>query len=114
MCSEPLPVPMHLGFNNSHFVPHINLWKPCSSPKVPDGPQTYPLNVIRLQKEGTQIRVSEWGQSFTLTKNVGQGFFLCSTLPTQWTVQQSLYMKMSPHGVMSSKKARNSPEFEFC
>ena len=28
--------------------------------------------------------MSEWSQSFTLTKNVGQGFFLCSTPPTQW------------------------------
>ena len=30
--------------------------------------------------------MSEWSQSFTLTKNVGWGFILCSTPPTQWTV----------------------------
>jgi hypothetical protein len=62
------------------FVPHINLWEPCCFTKVPDGPQTYTVNVLCLQEEGVQIRMSEWSQSFTLTKNVGRGFILCSTL----------------------------------
>jgi len=32
------------------------------------------FDVLWLQK-GAQIRMSEWSQSFTLTKNVGWGFF---------------------------------------
>jgi len=70
------------------FVPHIDLWEPCCFTEVPDGPQTYTLNVLWIQKEGAQIRMSEWSQSFTLTKNVGRVFILCSTPPTQWTVWQ--------------------------
>jgi len=41
------------------FVPHINSWKPCYFAKVPDVPQTYTLDVLWLQEEGTQIRMSE-------------------------------------------------------
>ena len=41
------------------FVPHINLREHCYFAKVPDGPQTYTLNVLRIQKEGAQIRMSE-------------------------------------------------------
>jgi len=33
------------------------------------------------------------------SKNVGRGFNLCSTPPTQWTVWQPQQMKMSPQGV---------------
>jgi len=68
-------------------VPHINSWESCYFAQVPDDPQTYTLNVLWLQEEGAQIHVSIWSQSFTFTKNVGQGFFLCFT-PTQWTVWQ--------------------------
>ena len=32
--------------------------------------------------------MSEWSQSFTLTKNVARGFILCSTPPTQRTTWQ--------------------------
>jgi hypothetical protein len=31
---------------NEPFVPHINLWEPCNFTKVPDGPQTYTLNLL--------------------------------------------------------------------
>jgi len=31
-------------------VPHINLWEPCCFAKVPDGPQTFSLNVLWLQE----------------------------------------------------------------
>jgi len=41
------------------FVPHINLWEPCHCAKVPVGPQTYTLDVLWLQEEGAQIRMSE-------------------------------------------------------
>jgi len=79
----------HIGIKElkTLFVPHINLWELCYFAKVADGPQTYTLDVLWLQK-GAQIHMSEWSQSFTLTKNVGWGFFLCSTPPTQWIVWQ--------------------------
>jgi hypothetical protein len=95
--------------NNRPLVPHINLWEPRCFTKVPDGPQTYALNVLRLQGKGAQIRMFEWSQSFTLTQNVGQGFILCSTPPTHWTVWQPQQTKISPQGIMSSEKASNSP-----
>jgi len=56
---EPLLVPMHLGLNNGAFVPHVKLWEPCYFTNVPDGPQTYTLDVFWLQEKGTQIRVPE-------------------------------------------------------
>ena len=43
---------------NGPFVPHINLWEPCYFTEVPDGPQTYTLNVLWLQEEGALIRMS--------------------------------------------------------
>jgi len=89
-------------------VPHINLWDPCCFTKVPDGPQTYTFNVLWLQEERAQIHMSEWSQSFTLTKNVVRGFNLCSTPPTQWNVQQPYRVKMSPQGIMFSEKASNN------
>ena len=51
MGSGPPPVPMHLGLNNRPFVPHINSWEPSCFAKVPDGPQTYTLNVLWLQEK---------------------------------------------------------------
>ena len=71
-------------------MPHINLQEPCYFAKIPVGPQTYTLDVLWLQEEGAQIHMSEWSQSFTLTKNVGRGFILCSTPPTQCTVTSLL------------------------
>ena len=73
---------------NGSFVPYINLWEPCCFTKVPDGPQTYTVNVLWLQEKGARMGMSEWSQSFKLTENEGRGFFLCSTSPTQWTVWQ--------------------------
>jgi len=51
-------------------VPHISLWEPSCFAKVPDGPQTYTLDVLLFQHKGAQIYMSEWGQSFTLTKRM--------------------------------------------
>jgi len=68
------------------FAPRINLWDSCYFAKFPDGPHTYTLNIHWLQEEEAQISMSEGSQCFTFTKNVGRGFFLCSTPPTQWTV----------------------------
>jgi len=53
--------------------------------------------------------MSEWSQSLKFAQNVGRGFLFHSTFPTQWTVQQSQEVKMSPQGVMSSKKANYHP-----
>ena len=51
-----------MGFNSAFkglidgpFVPQINVWEPCCFTKVPDGPQTYTLDVLWLQEEGAQI-----------------------------------------------------------
>jgi hypothetical protein len=52
-------VPMHQTLIDVPFVPHINLWEPCCLTKVPDGPQTYTLNVLWSQDEGAQIHMSE-------------------------------------------------------
>jgi len=65
-------IPMPLGLHWRAHVSHINLWEPCCFTKVPDGPQTYTLNIFWLQ-EGAQLCMSEGSQSFTLTKNVGRG-----------------------------------------
>jgi len=73
---------------NGPFVPHINSCELCYFAKVPDGPQTYTLDILWLQEEGSQFHVSEWSQSFTFTKNVDRCFILCFTPPTQWTVWQ--------------------------
>jgi len=54
--------------------------------ELPDGPQISTLNVLWVQKEGAQTRMSLCSQSFTFTHNMGWGLILCSTPPTQWTV----------------------------
>jgi len=50
-------------------------------------PQNYTLNTLWFQKEGAQIHVSERGQSLTFTEDMGRGFLIHSTLPTQWTIR---------------------------
>jgi hypothetical protein len=49
-------------------VPHIDLQEPCCFTKFPDGPQIYTLDVLWLQEGRAQIHMSEWSQSFTLTR----------------------------------------------
>jgi hypothetical protein len=49
-------------------MPHYNLWEPYPFAKVPDGPQTYILNILWLQKKAAQIHIPERSQGFTLTK----------------------------------------------
>jgi hypothetical protein len=52
---------MHLGIYDGAFMPHYKLWGPCRFARVPDGPQTYFLNIciLWLQQEAAQIRMSE-------------------------------------------------------
>jgi len=40
-------------------VPHINSRDPYYFAEVPDGPQTYTVDVLWLQEEGSQIHMSE-------------------------------------------------------
>jgi len=40
-------------------VPPVESWEPRALTKVPDGPQAYTLNILRLQEEGAQIHMSE-------------------------------------------------------
>jgi hypothetical protein len=39
-------------------VPHIESWEPYNLAVVPDGPQVEVLNVLWLQEEGAQVRMS--------------------------------------------------------
>ena len=70
----------------------------CGSPvallKFQMAPRLNALNVLWLQEKGAQIHMSEWSQSFTLTKYVGRGFIFFST-PTQWTFWRPYWVKMS-------------------
>jgi len=52
-----LTVPMHLGLINGPFVPHIDSRESYSFATVQDGPQTYNLNILWIQKEEAQIRM---------------------------------------------------------
>jgi len=49
------------------LVPHIESWEPRNLTIVPDGPQAWTPNILRLQEKGAQVRMSEWGQSLALT-----------------------------------------------
>jgi len=53
-----LPGPMRHGLKTGPFCPmfYTKLKEPFSFTKVPDGPSP---NILRVQKEGTQIRMSE-------------------------------------------------------
>jgi hypothetical protein len=84
--------------------------KPCSFTKVPYGPHTYFPNILWVQKEGTQICVSEWSQGLTHAQDV-DCFLLSTTLPTNGVIAQPHYIQMSSQGVMSSKNINNSPGF---
>ena len=44
---------------NRPFVPHIESWEPRSLAVVQDGPHAYAPNILRLQKEGAQVCMSE-------------------------------------------------------
>jgi hypothetical protein len=73
-------------------LPTSKSWQPCPFKKVPYRPQTLTSNVFRVQKEGSQINMSECRPGFTFTQNMGWGLLLCSTFPTQGTVCQSHYV----------------------
>ena len=52
---------MHIGLKTGLLCPMFctKLWEPCSFSKVPDGTHTYYPDVLQVQKEGTQICMSE-------------------------------------------------------
>ena len=66
-------------------------------------------NILRAQKEGTQIFMPKWGQSLTLAQNVRLGLLLRATLPTGGAITEPHYMYMSSQGVMSGEQTNNSP-----
>ena len=60
---------MHLGLKTGSLCPalYTGLKEPCSFAKALDGPHNLFLNTFRVQKEGTQASVPEWGQGLALT-----------------------------------------------
>jgi hypothetical protein len=57
-----LSVTMHVGlYFDRPFVSLTlmsNSWEPCTFNKVPDCPQTWTSNYLRVQEKGTQISMS--------------------------------------------------------
>ena len=51
--------PMHLGLIAGPLCPISESWEPYGLTKVPDGPQAYMSDILRLQEEGAQIHMSE-------------------------------------------------------
>jgi len=56
-----LPDPMHLGLKMDRCTPRsvTKLKEPYSFTKVPNGSYTYFPDILRVQKEGTQMCMSE-------------------------------------------------------
>jgi hypothetical protein len=74
---------VHLGLKTGPLCPifHTKLEEPCSFSKVPDGLYSQFSNILRFQKYGAQICISEWSQGLKLTQNVDWGFLLSTTFP---------------------------------
>jgi hypothetical protein len=106
---------MHLGLINWPFVPHVQSREPRSITEAPDGPQAYTLNILRLQEEGAHMCMSEWGQSLTFTKNMGQGFLLHhSTYLLQVVVFLDVFAKLrktTTSFVMSVRPSHGTSRF---
>jgi hypothetical protein len=105
-------IPMHAGFLPGPLCPLD--WCPSLGSPVPlmkfqiaRWPSYF--EILRVQEKGTQVRMSECRQSFTLPQNMGWGFLLCPISPTHGTVNQPLYVQMPSQGVMCGKKAGNYP-----
>ena len=81
----------------------------CSLIEAPDHTQSSILNVLWFQKIGFQVPVSECSQGLTFEENVGRGYLLNSTFPTQWAVLQPKHVEVSSRGVKANKKANDSP-----
>ena len=98
-----LPGPMHLGLRTGPLCPMFctKLEEPCSFSKVPVGPYTYFPDILRVQKEGTKLRMSGWSQCRTLAQNVDGGFLLSTTFPTSGVITQPHYtgLFISPSGI---------------
>ena len=62
-------------------MPHVKSQELCGFTKVPDGPQAYTLNILWLQKKGTQMHMSERGQGLTFTKKCEPRFPLLLHIP---------------------------------
>ena len=58
---EPFSGPVHLGPKTAPLYPAFcaRLKEPCHVTKTPDDPHTQFLNIVRVQKEGTQVNIPE-------------------------------------------------------
>jgi hypothetical protein len=63
-----LAAPMHLELKWWVLCAHFDSWEYCYLTKVPDGPQTYILNILWLQEKGAQMHMLEWSWGFTPTR----------------------------------------------
>jgi len=78
-----LTAPMHPGLNRrAPLCPMSNHGSPVTLLKFQMAPQAYAFSILWLKEKWAQIRMSEWGQSLTFTKNVGRSFLFHSTPPT--------------------------------
>jgi hypothetical protein len=50
---------MHLALLEPALCAPYRLWEPCRLAKVPDGTHAYIFNILRLQEEEAQMRLSE-------------------------------------------------------
>ena len=69
-------------------MPNFESWEPRKLTTVTDGPQSETPNIMRLKEKGSQIRMSEEGHRFALTKNVRRGFLSRPVITTQGAVKQ--------------------------
>jgi hypothetical protein len=53
--------------------------------------------------------MSNGGQGLTPAENVGRGFILRSTLPTERTLSQPHHMEVPVQGIMPGEKSSNHP-----
>ena len=90
---QALPGLLRLDLKTGPLCPMFctKLKEPCSFSKVPDGPYTWFPNILRVQKQDTQVCMSEWSQCLTLTQNVDCGFLLSTAFPTGGVITQSHY-----------------------
>jgi hypothetical protein len=90
-----LPGPLHLGLKTGPLCPmfYNKLMEPCFFSKVPNGLCTLFPNILWVQKEGTQMCMSEWSQGLTLTQNVDWGFLLRTTFPTNGVILNPITYK---------------------
>jgi hypothetical protein len=97
------------AFYAGSLCPNRLSWEPSRFTKAPDGPQGLTLNILRLQNEGAQMRLSDGGKGLTPTENVGRGLILRTSLPAQWAVCQPHQMEVPVQGIVPGKRSGDHP-----